>query len=669
MSRKPAITRPRTTSMHTAHLARSIAALVLAIVLTSALTAPGIAQSPSCSAAIRTNGTPLDSAIVAAMHEHNVPGAAVAVVRDGAVDVLEAYGCADRERNVPADPRTTVYRIASVSKPFVATAALVAAERGLVDLRTDVNRYLRNLQVPSAWDRPITLHDLLTHTAGFDESIVGYAARSPAEVRPLGEFLAKKLPRRGWPPGDVTAYSNYGYALAGYVVESAAGLSFANYVQRELLTPLGMTRSSYAQPLPPELERDLAASYRCNANGCTSVDRDYRSAYPPGGLATTADDMSRFLLAQLGLGVNGQRVLSDSVLRLMHTRQFSHHADLPGLTYGFVEEGVGDDRALTHAGGASGFMSFVVIVPGRRFAAFVVANGGSSRFGAAARDAITRAAIPAASATRMSVAPPISPVADPAGAYRLTRYAHRGVENLPALFAGQLHVSRRGSATIAILGLGDANGDYVPNAANRWRKADGIDVVAVRTENGTVTHLFGSLSFFGTRFPAAYERLAWYDAPGFLNEALSFTVALPLLAVILWPIVAGVIWWLRRRRPSGRRVAASTGAPRAIAVGVAVSAAALAAWFTFGFIATSNRAAEGGGGELVYGLPQSMQLLAWAPSLLAVLTALVVLATVVGWRRRWWSIPGRLLYTVIALNIVLFFAILVRWGYFPVAAG
>lgn len=64
-------------------------------------------------------------------------------------------------------------------------------------------------------------------------------------------------------------------------------------------------------------------------------------------------------------------------------------------------------------------MSFVVIVPGRRFAAFVVANGGSSRFGAAARDAITRAAIPAASATRMNVVPPISPVTDPAGAYRL----------------------------------------------------------------------------------------------------------------------------------------------------------------------------------------------------------------------------------------------------------
>ena len=653
--------------MHTAHLARSIWALALAIVLTSALTVPGIAQNPSCTAAVRTDGTPLDSAIVAAMHEHNVPGAAIVVVRDGAVDVLRGYGCADLERDVPVDPRTTVFRIASVSKSFVATATLVAAERGLVDLRTDVNRYLRGLQVPTAWDRPITLHHLLTHTAGFEESVVGYAARTPADIRPLGEFLAAKLPQRGWPPGDVTSYSNYGYALAGYVVESAASTSFADYVQREVLSPLGMTRSSFAHPLPPELERDLATSHRCTANGCAPAARDYRSAYPPGGLATTADDVSRFLLAQLGLPVNGRRVLSDSVLGLMRARQFSHHPRLPGLTYGFVEEGVGDERALTHAGAASGFTSFVVIVPGRQFAAFVVANGGSSRFGAAARDAMTRTlAVPEImphprGAEYSSV--------NPAGSYRLTRYARRGVENLPMLFSGQLHVVPGGGDTIAIVGLGDANGDYVPEGMDVWTRVGGHDLVAVRTENGAVTHLFGSQSFFGTRFPAAYERLAWYDAPGFLNEALSYTMALPLLALVVWPIVAGVIRWRRRRLVPTHRTARLPGAWRSTAMVVAVVAAALTTWFGFGFIAASNRAAERGGGDLVYGLPPAMQLLAWAPSVLALLAVLLVLLAIAGWRRRWWSVPGRLLYTVIAINVVLFVAILVRWGYFPVATG
>ena len=85
------------------------------------------------------------------------------------------------------------------------TSALRLAEHGAVDLHTDVNRYLRGMQVAAGWERPVTLHDLLTHTAGFEESIVGYAARTPADVRPLGDFLAEKLPRRGWAPGDVTA--------------------------------------------------------------------------------------------------------------------------------------------------------------------------------------------------------------------------------------------------------------------------------------------------------------------------------------------------------------------------------------------------------------------------------------------------------------------------------
>src|SRR5688572_27348447 len=192
------------------------------------------AQAASCSPRLDSSATALDSAVVAAMREHGVPGAALAVVRDGRVAHLAGYGCANTERGIAVDARRTVFHVASVSKPFVALAAAQLAERGTVDLRTDVNRYLTTMQVPPGWNRPVTLHDLLTHTAGFEESIVGYAARTTADIRPLGEFLAAKLPKRGWSPGDVTAYSNYGYALAGYVVESVAHVSFADYVRTRI---------------------------------------------------------------------------------------------------------------------------------------------------------------------------------------------------------------------------------------------------------------------------------------------------------------------------------------------------------------------------------------------------------------------------------------------------
>ena len=101
----------------------------------------------------------------------------------------------------------------------------------------------------------------------------------------------------------------------------------------------------------------------------------------------------------------------------------------------------------------------------------------------------------------------------------------------------------------------------------------------------------------------------------------------------------------------------------------AVAFTALAVWFGFGFIAVSNRAAERGGGEIVYGLPVAMRVLAYAPLAIAVLAAVLVVAMILGWQRRWWSIPGTLIFITITANALLFVAILVRWGYFPIATG
>src|SRR4030095_8165172 len=127
------------------------------------------------------------------------------------------------------------------------------------------------------------------------------------------------------------------------------------YVHNEVLEPLGMRRSSFRQPPPPDLQRDAALSYRCSRTSCLPIRPDFRSAYPPGGLVTTAEDMSRFLLAELGDSIDNKRVLSDSILRMMHTRQFSLDSNLPGLTYGFAENELMFTRALSHAGGASGY--------------------------------------------------------------------------------------------------------------------------------------------------------------------------------------------------------------------------------------------------------------------------------------------------------------------------
>lgn len=162
-----------------------------------------------------------------------------------------------------------------------------------------------------------------------------------------------------------------------------------------------------------------------------------------------------------------------------------------------------------------------------------------------------------------------------------------------------------------------------------WRSVNGRDVVAVRTQAGKVTHFFGSQSFFGTRTPSAFERLAWYDEPHFLNEALSYLVAIPLLALLTWPVVAGLVWLVRRRTWLVSRIRPSAGPTRrAHTVAAAVAFSAIATWFGFGFIAVTNRAAERGAGEIFYGVPFMMRVLAWAPIALSALALILVATTI-----------------------------------------
>src|SRR5262249_52988507 len=145
---------PRPTPMRTRSLRWTSGTLVSVVIPLGA----GMAQSSGCSSRVDSGSTWLDSAVVAAMQSYSVPGAALAVVRDGQVTHLAGYGCANIERGIRVDPQVTVFHVASVSKPFVALAVLTAAERGIVDLRTDVNRYLRGFQVPAGWNQPVTLH-------------------------------------------------------------------------------------------------------------------------------------------------------------------------------------------------------------------------------------------------------------------------------------------------------------------------------------------------------------------------------------------------------------------------------------------------------------------------------------------------------------------------------
>ena len=191
-------------------------------------------------------GAFLDPIFSNGMAQWHIPGAVFLLVRDGRVVFAKGYGYSDLSQKTAVEPDTTVFRAGSVSKLFTATAVLDLVERGQLDLHTDVNRYLQTFQLPENFSKPVTLANLLTHTGGFDDRAIGIAARNPRERVPLGEYLARSMPPRVRPPGELYSYSSHGIALAGYIVETVSHEPFEEFVETYILEPLAMRHSSFS---------------------------------------------------------------------------------------------------------------------------------------------------------------------------------------------------------------------------------------------------------------------------------------------------------------------------------------------------------------------------------------------------------------------------------------
>ncbi|MGA9915726.1 MAG: serine hydrolase domain-containing protein, partial [Paraburkholderia sp.] len=265
----------------------------------------------------------LDGVVPYALERNDIAGALVVVVKDGRVLWEKGYGYADVVRKKPMDPERTLVEVASVTKTFTWTAVMQLVEQKKLDLDRDVNDYL-DFKIPTAFGMPITLRNLMTHTAGFEERLKSYiTVESP---RDLGSYLQSvPVPTRIYAPGTVQAYSNYGAMLGGYIVERASGEPYARYIERHILAPLGMKHSFIARPVPAALRSDLAKNYeQASSREPIAPDAIQELATDPAGsLLSTADDMSRFMRAHLQRGhFEDYQMLTPEATELMHRTAF-----------------------------------------------------------------------------------------------------------------------------------------------------------------------------------------------------------------------------------------------------------------------------------------------------------------------------------------------------------
>jgi len=315
----------------------------------------------------------LDEQMAKAMSAGNIAGAVAVVVKDGNVVVSKGYGYADVATKKPVDPGSTMFRVASISKLFTWTAVMQLVEQHKLELDADINRYL-DIRIPPRDGKPVTLRDLMTHTAGFEDVLRDRYATDTASLMSNEAWVKRWVPARIYPAGEVPAYSTYGTALAGYIVQRVSGMPFDTYVERHIFTPLGMQHASFRQPLPTEMQTDAAPGY--HSAGAAPQSFALRTAAPAGALSISGEDMARFMIAHLQFGRAGEaQLLEQASVKEMHGYLRAAIPGLPGMALGFAHMDRNGQVILGHGGDIPDFHSLVALFPEQHAGLFIAIDG------------------------------------------------------------------------------------------------------------------------------------------------------------------------------------------------------------------------------------------------------------------------------------------------------
>ncbi|MGO9936792.1 MAG: serine hydrolase domain-containing protein [Terracidiphilus sp.] len=516
-------------------------------------TQPAPQSVPAIAPAI--SGHPLDPADLESFFDGLLPlqlersdiaGATVLVMKDGNVLLEKGYGFADLKSKRPVDPATTIFRLASISKLFTWVSVMQLKEQGKLDLDTDVNRYL-DFQIRPAFNKPITLRNLMTHTGGFEETVDDIILTDPKKAMSLRDFLVANQPMRIFPPGEIPAYSNYGVGLASYIVQRASGEPFEQYVQEHIFAPLGMTHSSFHQPLEKPLANLPSEGYRSNTTK-PAVGFEFFNPVGAGGISSTAADMGRFGQALLNGGsLDGKTILKPETLAEMWTPQFRASDQLPAQCMGFYQDWRNGLRWIGHEGDLIAFHSLFFVEPKEKIVLFVSYN--SEGGGAQPRPEIIRFF----SDRYFPGAPKVDYLKTPAkelhaidGQYEATRRGETTKLKLLTLFS-QRSASVDKDGVLTIQDTKDLRGHPIkwkPIGKDLWQAEDDQQrIFAIRGGRNGIIRL--AIDFPGMQL----QRVPWYENSRLVLTALWTSLGALLLVVIATLLRIGRrIFWRRRPR-------------------------------------------------------------------------------------------------------------------------
>lgn len=620
---------------------------------------PGAAEAPS-----RSLEAFVDGVVAAYMANDHIAGATVAVVDRDRVLMAKGYGVAGLDPPKPVDPASTLFRIGSISKTFTYVAAMQLVARGQLGLDADTNQYLPpSLAIPDEGFGRVTVENLMTHSAGFEDSELGHLfSRGPGGVPTLDAYLAKYRPHRVRPPGQHAVYSNYSVALLGALVAQVSGESFETYVEKHELEPLGDTGVTFREPLAegdprriaPARDADFSTGFRREDGGYTAQPFEYISNMAPAGAGSaTAIGMSRWMRMLLGHGsVDGATILDAATFDRMATVDFRNADAVSGIAHGFFRHRYGKYTSLEHGGATGNFLSNMVVLPDAGLGVFISTNTDTGRplVMVLPRLLFEHLLPDARTATTPLPALPEKELERYAGTYRSERRPYSTLEKFFIAIGSDTTVGPGPNGTL-VVDAGEGAHRYGSLGDGAFRNLDDGSTIAFKpAADGTVTTL-----------ATGYGHVV-ADRIGFIDKAATLGAAIAAVALLSIGILIG--GW--KRRSSRQRVRDG----RAASGWLAFAAVIWLAWIIVAGVALAQ--AANSAATLIFDYPGAgirtavvLAYVAAAATIVAVLTIWPAL------RARDWSIGRKFRHAVVALVMLFAVVLLVRWNvlFAPLSLG
>lgn len=588
----------------------------------------------------------MDGVIETHLRDKHIAGATVCVVKNGKILLAKGYGFSNVKKQTPVIAGETLFRIGSISKLFVWTSVMQLVQQGKLDLNADINKYLKDFQIPYTYKEPITLKHLMTHTPGFEDLVIGLFAKDSSNVKRLGEILSKEIPGRVRPAGEVASYSNHGTGMAAYIVEQVSGMNWLDYVEKSITTPLAMTSTTFRQPVPFRLKSSLSKGYTYVNGEFVEKPFEYVPIAPVGAASTTAVDMANFMRAHLQFGFfEGVHILDSATSTLMQSAGFRHSPNVNPMRYGFMDMSQNGEEVIGHGGDTFWFHSNMALLRAHNTGLFISFNsekGGGTY--SEVLEAFMDRYFPEKNPLKPIITVPIEELQKFAGEYRVNRFAYRDFTKVASWFGrGQISVVNDVKLKTK---FGEDVDYWVPIDKLTFRKEHSSDVIEFKkgSDEKIQTLFIGGLPI------VAFDKMSGLEVSAVHTINLIVAIIFILLTLIGGPMKYFIRKDYKREINSARKVPLSAR--------LTSWCAALCFFIFFVMLAVGL----GDPNSIVYGVPLSVKIALAFPVVAVFFTILVWYFVIMIWANKAGDVMDRLSYSSFGIICILLLWQLNYWN-------